>query len=139
MDSKKHSLMDKLNMLPFIPWGEKSFSACLSFMGGYNLRDNIIKWEELTGRDFIKDFNEPVSLFYHTIARKMTNEEYADLYKDSMDFTFFVEDKLNCRLGSADAIGVVQYAIKADDEAFDKYFELHEEFLKQKETAIDTL
>jgi len=115
--------LSKIRKRPGLHLGEKSLKALMHFWHGYSFREAVERWEKATGRDFFEHYDEAIK---SDITRIPDNdfmsgfEEFAYSHYKHETYTTLGWQYLiskNCN---------------SEEEAFDKFFELLEEFFAQK-------
>jgi len=115
-------LLKKIREMPGLWLGEKSLKRLTSHMQGYELGVTIGKWEESTGLNFFEHFDE---------TTRLGNISSSD-YFFTFEFNKFVHLHYGQIMQSLSGASLISQNSNSEEEAFDKYFELLDEFLKQR-------
>jgi len=132
MDSYS-TLIEEIRKCPGLFLGKKSLLYLKHFLAGYQMGEDVGIWETSTGRNYFENQNEANQ------SRTASTQGY-DYTLESCQFNEFVYTHYNC---TTEIEGVllhstmcVEYFIleksNSDEEAFDKYFELRDAFIKQR-------
>ena len=100
--------------------GKKSLDYLMLFWRGYYFRYEAELWEKDTGLSFIENYDKTMDL--------------SSLVPDSSflrKFTKFVHSHYNRTASGNDVMTLISKNSLSEDEAFDKYFELHDAFMEQ--------
>jgi len=120
-----YSFIQEIRERPALWLGEKSLKALVQFWDGYSFREHVEAWERLTGRNFFENFNEAICSEIPGVSSG------PHLYSKS-GFNKFVHLHYNCEIGVMSAYWLISSKSKSEEEAFDKFLELLDEFLEQK-------
>ena len=123
MNSILESFFFVLQMLRESPkehLGKKSLDYLVRFWRGYLFRYITELWEKDTGLSFIENYDKTM--------------DFTSLLPDSNfmgQFTKFVHSHYNRTMSGNDVMTLITKNSNSEDEAFDKYFELHDAFVEQ--------
>ena len=114
-------LLQKIREKPGLFLGKKSLEALTHFWDGYGYRNFIESWENTTGRDFFENYEEARQ---SNVGCEPREQHF--LY----GFDAFVHEYYNCEMSTLNGTGLISKNSNSEEEAFDKFFELLDEFLK---------
>ena len=99
----------------------KSLTRFEHFMLGYSFRIDMESWEKVSNSDFRENYDKAV-LYGNS-----------DVIVDTMSgFSEFVHSYYNRELTTLSAAGVILENTDSESDAFDKYFELLDSFIKRE-------
>jgi len=116
-------MMQKVRERPGLYLRKKSLELLAHFKVGYELGISVMSWEKETGLDSSEHFNVAINSMPH------------DQFYDSdffVDFFTFVCSHYSCKPGAMSEDMIISTNSASDEEAFDKYFELFDMFLKEQ-------
>jgi len=116
-------LLQKIRESPEIYLGRKSLISLVQFWNGYNFRLNIEEWEKSTGHSVIMNFD-------NAMKRRGRVRKKAG-YPFMKEFSKFVHSYYDQGRGAYSVAMLISTNCNSEEEAFDKYFELHDMFLEQ--------
>ena len=119
-------MLQKIQKTPGLFLGKKSLDALGHFLDGYEFRIWVENWEKATGLDFFENYEEASR---SSVGSKPREQRF--MY----GFDRFVHLHYNCGMTVKSGIGLILEMSDSDEEAFDTFFELLDEFLKQKEAS----
>jgi len=124
------TLLQKIRERPGLYFGKKSLEYFSLFKAGYEFRTDLEMrekvWKEATGRDFYENYDEAMSVDIY--PKTQSQSIFAGLNE-------FVYSYYNCELWSLNAEGVISKYSSSDEEAFDKFFELLDEFMAHRNSG----
>ena len=113
-------MLQKIRERPGLFMGKKSLEALTHFWSGYDYRGWVENWEKTTGRGFFENYEEA--------QRSSTGCEPREQHF-MYGFEAFVHEYYDCMITTNNAMGLILEKSNSDEEAFDKFFELLDEFL----------
>ena len=120
MDSFYFALQ-KIRERPGLFLGAKSLERLVHFWHGYDFRHSIEVWEATTGHNFFEHYDEAIN----SDLRPEPHEQYF-----MSGFDEFVHEYYNCMITTWRGTSIISQNSNSDEEAFDKFFELLDEFLE---------
>ena len=115
-------LLQKIRERPALYLGKKSLDSLVCFMYGYEFRESIEAWENWTERNFFENFDEAI----RTTLPGSSRHHFMN------GFDKFVHSYYQCELTTMRGETLISMNSVSQEDAFDKYFELYDKFLKQK-------
>ena len=132
MDSY-YTLLNKIRERPGLYLGKKSLTLLTSFLNGYDLGVDVGTWETSTGLDFFENYDKATKS--QIIASR--NIDYAHTFHLFNEFVYAhydcapIVEGVKISSGSKSAACLILERCNSEEEAFDTYFELYDEFMKQ--------
>ena len=118
-------MLQQIRKRPGLFLEKPSLIALDNFWSGYAQRDAIEVWQQKTGKDYFENYDEAI--------RTNISKMYGDDYSYFLDgFDEFVHSYYDHKMTTLNGTGLISKKSNSDEEAFDKFFELLDEFLKQK-------
>jgi len=121
-------LLQKIRERPGIYLGEKSLTKLVQYRHGYEMREHLEYWEKHTGRSFSEHFHEAINFM-------IPESEQFPIH----EFSEFVGIHYNCSIGAMSGEHLISINSNSEEEAFDKYLELYDEFCAIKGITTPTL
>ena len=115
--SSVYAMLQKVRECPEIFMGEKSLEALIHFWNGYVIGVTVGTWEQATGRDFFEHYDEAICSHMHSEDHIMSG------------FDTFVHEYYERKITSWKGTYLILQNTSSEEEAFDKFFELLDEFL----------
>ena len=115
-------LLQRIRKKPVVYLGEKTMRSLQLYRMAYQFRESIEHWEKETGLSFFENFN---NANLPMLGRLLTDE-----------FDRFVHAHYGEPRGAMNAETLISRKTSSEDEAFDKYFELYDEFCAAKGIVI---
>jgi len=113
-------MLNKIREKPSLYLGKKSLEALSHFKGGYAWGRAVEAWERSTNRDFFENYEE---------AMRLAGNECESI--DWWEFTKYVHIYYNETIGAKGATMLILENSKSDEDAFNKFFELFDMFIKE--------
>jgi len=121
-------MLIQIRKRPGLYLASKSLTSLYNFWQGYAERDFMEIWEKKTGKNYFENYEEA--------SRTNVTKLYDERDSYFMDgFDEFVHRYYNVNVGALNGITLIIRENNSEEEAFDKFFELFDEFLKQKDDA----
>ena len=114
-------LLQKIRERPGLFLGEKSLKTLGHFWAGYGFKEAMEIWEKSTGQNFFEHYDE-------AIRSDLRPEQNGRHFMDGFDQ--YVHSHYNCIVGAQSGTGLISEKSESEEEAFDKFFELLDEFSK---------
>jgi hypothetical protein len=133
MDSY-NTLLNKIRERPVLYLGKKSLAFLTSFMHGFEEGVYVGTWEASTALGFYENYQK-------AITSKLLVSQVPDYSRTHHLFNEFVHTHYSNVSGTfipyaaKSAAYLISEMSNSEEEAFDTYFELHDEFLKQMFTS----
>lgn len=108
---------------------EKSLKALANFRRGYNFGRKVEAWENSTGLNFYEHVNDTLEAVKFITEFTNHDVEFEILAFDEFVHAHYDEASM---LSVKTPEHLISEMSSSEEEAFDKYFELHDAFLKQK-------
>jgi len=124
-----HILLQGIRKRPGLYLGNKSLSRLAHFRHGYELRERIEYWEKQTGLSFSEHFYEAVNFTMPA----------SESFLMRLLFDEFVHAHYGQTMGAMCAETLIVTMSNSEDEAFDKYCELYDEFCALEGITIPIL
>ncbi|MDR2599664.1 MAG: hypothetical protein LBC73_05255 [Oscillospiraceae bacterium] len=118
-----YSMLEKIRETPGLYLGKKSLEALSHFWDGYAWGCMVEAWERLTNLNFFDNYEKAV--------RFMSNSHCST---DWFEFNKYVHAHYNEILGAMNANTLIMENSKSDEDAFDTFFELLDEFISTRGT-----
>ena len=115
-------ILPKIRQLPGLYLGKKSLEALMHYWRGYAFGIEVKTWEHSSGRNFFENYDDAVSA---KVNRIPYNQHF--MY----GFDQFIQSRYKVSLGSLSAATFILQESSSDEEAFDTFFELLDEFFNQ--------
>ena len=116
-------LLSKIRETPRQFLLEKSLAFLTHFIQGYSYRHHVEEWEATTGLDFTMHCEE---------TRHIPSTRAPEFAKFMRQFYRYVCLHYNQEFSSYSPMTIISMNSNSEEEAFDKYFELLDEFLKKR-------
>ena len=113
--------LQEIRERPGLYLGGKSLEALGHFWAGYGYCSFIERWEKATGRDYFENYEEARC---SDVGREPFEQHF--MY----GFDEFVHEYYNCVMTTLNGKSLISKNSDSDGEAFDKFFELFDEYLK---------
>ena len=117
-------MLQEIRKRPGMYLGEKSLKSLMNFWHGYDFGIGVKNFEYSTGKKFFENYVESV----RSVAQ--TSNPYNQHFMYGFDQ--FVHLYYNVNMGSMNGMTLILQKSNSEAEAFDKFFELYDEFLMQK-------
>ena len=115
-------LLKEIRKMPALWLGEKSLKLLVQFWDGYSFREHMEVWEKHTGRNFFENFDEAI---YSRILEP--HGPYS-----MHEFNKFVHSYYDEEATTISGVRMISQNSNSEEEAFDKFLELYDEFMKLK-------
>jgi len=121
-------LLQKIRKKPALYLGTKSLEFLSHFLGGYEFRNAVEEWTKSTGHDFIERFDD----FIVSINQPSN-------YHSCLDgFYEFVHSYFDVMITTKSLYMVIIENSNSQEEAFDTFYKLLDEFLAKKSSTHKT-
>ena len=100
----------------------------MRYWDGYMLGGAVKAWEQSTGENFFDDPNNATRSIMDSAIPYNQHFMYG--------FDQFVQSYYNCNLASLDGATIISQNSNSEEEAFDKFFELLDDFFKHRDVAL---
>jgi len=117
-------MLTKIRERPALYLEKVSLIALDNFWAGYEQRDMIETWQQKTGKNYFKNYDEASRI---NVKKLYDNKPY---FMDGFDE--FVHSHYDHKMSTTHGIGLISQKSNSDEEAFHTFFKLLDEFLKQK-------
>ena len=116
-------MLQKIRKNPKVYIGKKSLTVLEQFWNGYSRRESIEVWEKSTGCTLTENYKD-----YECFdgSNYMESMSFVGEF-DKFVFSYYNSGILTCRGAS-----LISENSNSEEEAFDKFFELLDEFMAQK-------
>ena len=118
-------LLQKIRERPGLYLRRKSLELLAAFHSGYKHKEYVEAWEKWSGRDIFENYDEAMNSG-HKVPRTPSD---GSMY----GFNEFVHSYYNRQLAAMSVYSLISHMSQSEEEAFDKFFELLDEFMKQKD------
>ena len=126
MSPSLHLLLQKIREKPGLYLGKPSLEALYYFWFGYGFREDIEEWEKWSGRDYFENWD-----------RVMSGKDIQPSWRTGDNFSYkfdiFVHAHYNRPYTTRNWKSLISDECNTDEEAFNKFFELLDEYLKHSE------
>ena len=124
-------ILQEIRKKPGLYLGSKSLQSFMQFWHGYVLGIASKEWKKSTDGRFETQDKVIDTVMQHAVASNSYPLDQHFMY----GFDEFVHKHYNRNRIAMDASSLILENSSSDEEAFDKFFELFDEFLKQKNNA----
>ena len=120
-----YTFLQKIRERPRLYLRNKSLAQLDAFLCGYAFGVVAARWEKATGLDFFENFDLQCSY-----SEPSSFSDWCDLTRG---FDEFVHSFYNYGISTLSGGCIIIRESSSEEEAFDQYFELLDEFLKQNQ------
>jgi len=117
-----YCMLKKIRGMPGLFLGKKSLESLVHFWNGYTFGSMIEVWEQSNNRNFFENYEEAMCAI-----------KCEDSKLDAFEFNKYVHNCYNQDFGTKSVATVIIENSKSDEDAFDTFFELLDEFMSIKE------
>jgi len=120
-----YNMLEKIRETPGLYLKKKSLYALSHFWNGFAWGRDVEAWEMSTNLNFFENYEEAISF---TINRHNKNK-HSQI--DLIGFNEYVHEYYNQPISTKDATTLIIEHSESDEVAFDKFFDLLDEFINE--------